>query len=387
MRLLLISFIALFTTQIAPIAEDSTSPPIPQVEIGITSWNIERFDAVGPDDHTFPKRDQRHLQMIAETLLRTGADLIGLQEVISPRSDSAPYSFNQLLSELNRLDSKRNKIKDQQDIWEGKAGKPSMGGIHSALIWNTKTLELLGKVTELTQLKRGYGFGKPTSSKEELRFPRAPLVGRFRVRASPANDFVAIVLHLKAETSGLRGGLDTNDIRRRGEWEELLRTWLMKSGVQGALKDSDIIVMGDMNEDSSVIIELLDTYGTGGDVRNRLIRDASGFSDPRALLLFTSGTKEFPYFTFKWNGEKGEFGKYGELPRDMLYWDTKFLDHILISRSLVDNWDEDFRIDYFEKRYPLKDHIRLSDHRPVSISLRFPTKNSLKHNADVSEKK
>jgi hypothetical protein len=59
----------------------------------------------------------------------------------------------------------------------------------------------------------------------------------------------------------------------------------------------------------------------------------------------------------------------------------------LISRSLVDNWDEDFRIDYFEKRYPLKDHIHLSDHRPVSISLRFPTKNSLEHNADVSEKK
>ncbi|MDP8247519.1 MAG: hypothetical protein P9M00_05230 [Candidatus Tritonobacter lacicola] len=380
MKILLITFIILFVAPIVLIAKDSTSPALSPVYIGITSWNIEIFDAVGPDDHTFPKRDHRHLEMIAQTILGAGTDVIGIQEMIPPRSASAPSSMDQLLSELNRLENKRNEIKDPPEIWKGKAGKSSImgkstiGGIHTALIWNTKTLELLGKVTELTQLKRGYGFGKPTSSKEELRFPRTPLAARFRVRSAPANDFVVIVLHLKAQTSGIDGGLDSNDIRRRGEWEDLLRNWIMKPEVQGSLKDSDIIVMGDINESSSVIIELLDKHSIDDDVRNRLIRNAADFSDPRALLLFASGTKEFPYFTYQWNAEKGEPKYYAKLKSNFLNWDTKFLDHILISRSLIDNWDEKFRIDYFEKRYPLEDHIRLSDHRPVSIRLRFPAK-------------
>jgi endonuclease/exonuclease/phosphatase family metal-dependent hydrolase len=389
MKLVLNTVIILCAVVTSLIAKEESSSASSPVDIGIASWNIELFDTVGPNDQTFPKREQRHLTMMAETLLGTGADVIGLQEIMPPRSDSEPCSLDLLVSEMNRLEKTKQSGAKPQAIWKGKAGKitskykyPSV-----ALMWNTKTLELLGKVTELTQLKRGYGFGKPTTSREELRFPRAPLVARFRVRSAPANDFVVIVLHLKAKTAGLDGGLDTNDIRRRGEWESLLREWLMKPEAQGPFKDEDIIVMGDLNESNSVIIELLDKYGTGDDVRNRMVRDVAGFDNPRALLLFTSGKKEFPYFTYQWNGEKGEHGMRGELPMDILSWKTKFLDHILISRSLVDNWDKEFTIDYFEKRYPFRDHIRLSDHRPVSIRLRFPLKNSREHNANGGKQK
>lgn len=384
MKIFMIMFVTLFVVPIALTIEESTSLAASTVDIGVASWNIELFDAVGPADHTFPKRDHRHLEMIAQTILETGADVIGLQEMISSKSSSAPSPLDQLLSELNKQESKLKGDKDLPEIWKGKAGKPTIGGMHMALIWNTKTLKLSGKVTELNRLKRGYGFGEPTGSKEELRFPRTPLAARFSVRSAPENDFTIIVLHLKARTDGLRGGLDTNDIRRRGEWEDLLRNWLMKPQIQETLKDPDIVVIGDMNENHSTIIELLDKYGTNDDVHNRLIKNAAEFSDPRALLLFTSGTKEFPYFTFKWNGEKGEIGKYGELRKDMSHWDTKFLDHILISRSLIDNWDNKFEIGYFEKRYPFKDHIRLSDHRPVSIRLSFPTKNGVSDRPHLS---
>ncbi len=107
MKISMIMFvIILFMTPLALTAEESASLTASTVNIGVASWNIERFDAVGPADHTFPKRDHRHLEMIAQTILETGADVIGLQEMISPQSSSAPSALEQLLSELNKQESK-----------------------------------------------------------------------------------------------------------------------------------------------------------------------------------------------------------------------------------------------------------------------------------------
>jgi len=194
------------------------------------------------------------------------------------------------------------------------------------------------------------------------------------VRKAPANDFTVIVLHLKARSTGISGGLDGNDRRRRGELEALLRQWLLKPESQGDLRDRDIIVLGDLNERSDVLVELLNTHGTGDDVCGRLILDPSDFSDSGAYLLFTSAALSFPrHFTFEANAEKGQRRRGGRSSEnDYLSGYRNFIDHILISRSLLPAWNGEYDIEYFELRYPLSDHVRISDHRPVSIRLRFP---------------
>ncbi len=334
-----------------------TEPKSPPVEIGVASWNIEVFDGTGPTDRTFPTRTDRHLEMIAETILETGADVIGLQEIKGRRS------LVQLADAINRLERQ----KKTGGFWMAGSARTRVDHIHLAFLWNSSTLELLGEVTELKELSCGYD-GERVSSKEELRFHRVPLAARFRVKAAPENDFTVIVLHLKASKTGIFGGLDVNDIRRRGEWETLLRKWLLKPTAQGNLKDEDIVVLGDMNEAASNLAQLLDRHATGEDTRGRLILDPSDFSDEEAFLLFTSGDKEFPRdFTYQGNSEAGQ-GSSGE---DKLYWSKNFIDHILITRSLLDNWDGEFDIEYFELTHDLKDHVHFSDHRPVSIKLNF----------------
>ena len=331
------------------------------VEIGLASWNIERFDAAGPGDRTFPCRTKRHLGMMADILLGTGADVVGLEEMVPRRLATAPSSLDQIVAEMNRRSGART--------WKGTGESAHGGPIYTAILWNTARVDLVGKVTELTRLKRGYGFGAPIRSRDELRFARAPLAARFRVKEAPEYDFTVIVLHMKAGSTGLRGGLDENDKRRRGEWEDLLRKWVLKPVAQGDLRDDDLVVMGDMNERAGVIVELLDRYGTAPDVKGRLILDASDFADPAATLLFASASLDSPPdYTFRYNEEKGQNGR----DEDYMGSSRNFLDHILISRSLLDRWDGKFKIDYFENRYSLSDCVRFSDHRPVSIRLSFP---------------
>jgi hypothetical protein len=347
-------------------AVKATPPP---VEIAVASWNIEQFDAAGPDDKTFPTRSTRHIEMIAETILRTGADVIGLQEIMGPEREGDPYALVQLVAEMNRLDAARGRPAS----WKGWPTKPPRHFSHIAIAWNDRALELLGRVTLLWPLHSGYEKKGGASSKEKLRFPRIPLAARFRVRAAPENSFTMVVLHLKAGTTGLRGGLDTNDVRRRGEWEDLLRKWALDPGAQGELRDGNLVIAGDMNEKASVIVSLMDEFGTGDDVKGRLVLDPSDFSDPAATLLFTSGGLKAPRdYTFQGNSEKGEEDGEGKRPADELWDRKKFMDQILISRGLADAWDGEYRIEYFEKAYPLSDQIRLSDHRPVCIKLHFP---------------
>lgn len=355
----------LFLFRCSLCAASGKAPPAPQpVEVGVASWNIEIFDAAGPADFTCPRRDESHVRMIAETILETGADVIGLQEVIG----EAP--LRQLLAELNGPGGDASRPAP----WRAASGKARSGEIHCALLWKDESLELLGEVEELEGLSWGYRKGQVITSKDQLLFHRIPLAARFRVREAPSNDFTVIVLHLKAKSTGLAGGLDGNDRRRRGELESLLRKWLLNPEAQGSLEESEIIVLGDLNERSDVLVELLNRHGTGDDVRGRLIMDPSDFSDPDSLLLFTSAALCFPrHFTFEANAEKGQRGRGGAPSEDdRLSGYRNFIDHILISRSLLPYWDGEYSIEYFELRYLLSDHVRISDHRPVSIRLRFP---------------
>jgi hypothetical protein len=128
-----------------------------------------------------------------------------------------------------------------------------------------------------------------------------------------------------------------------------------------------------MNEKAPVLVQLLDEYGTAPDVRGRFILDPSGFSDSRALMLFTDGLLKFPEnYTYRGSIEKGQGWGEFSAEEDALTDYTNFLDHILLSRPLAARWDGEYSIDYFESRYPLEEHVHISDHRPVSIRLRFP---------------
>jgi endonuclease/exonuclease/phosphatase family metal-dependent hydrolase len=331
----------------------SPTPP-PRAGVVIASWNIEGFDAPGPEDLTFPTRGLRHLAGMAEIIRETGADVIGLEEVTGTRS------LGDLVSALNQ---------GGWGNWTGAAGRTSPRQSHVALLWRTDTLEIIGEVAELSDLPYGYRAGQSVTSPDQRLFPRIPLAARFRARAAPGSDFTVVALHLKAGKTGIFGGLDSEDRRRRGEWETLIRRWVDRPEAQGALRSDRLVILGDMNEAAPVIVQLLDQHGTTEEVKGRLILDPSDFSDPRASLLFASAAREFPRdFTFQGNTEKGENGA----AADSL-WDYKnFIDHILISRSLLDAWDGEFAIEYFELDHPLSDHVHFSDHRPVGIRLRFP---------------
>ncbi|MDD5555965.1 MAG: hypothetical protein PHN82_01815 [bacterium] len=340
------------------------------VPVVVGSWNIELFDAAGPADKTPPTRSLRHLRMIAETILGTGADVMGLQEIIAPPSRKEEYSLAQLVSMLNALEGERRGGLAQ--IWKGAAFRPEGGGSHVALVWRDDALEMVGKAVALTSLGRRFGDRSRPSPRDAVLFQRVPLAARFAVRNAPGHDFTVVVLRMRGEAAGVRGALDT-DGRRRGEWEGLIRDWLLRPERQGSIRNERMIVLGDMDEEAPVIVEHLDEHGTADDVRGRLILDPSDFSRSEALLLFTSGAMESPRdFSFQANAEAGERHGRGVRQADVLSPYRKLVDHILISRGLLDRWDGEFRIEYFEQLYPLEDHIRISDHRPVSIRLLFP---------------
>jgi len=357
---------------LTPVSLSSAKAPSPQNgEIGVGAWNIELFDAAGPDDVTPPTRSLRHLRMLAEVVLETKVDLMGIEEVRGPRTRGGPYSLEQLVNEINAVERERRRGGGGAPVWKGASAKPADGGIHVALIWNTATLEPVGSVTSLSSLGRSFGEGDAASSAAELRFPRLPISARFRVRAAPENEFTVIVLHLKAKSTGIDGGLDTNDLRRRGELEDLLRKYVLDPAKRETARN--LIIAGDLNEEAPVLVRLLDAHGTGDDVRERLILDHSDFSNPNAMLLFTSAVlSPRSDFTYQGNAEKGQLNGSSVRGDDYLSPHRKFIDHILISRGLFPRWDGEYQIEYFETYYPLEDHVHLSDHRPVSIRLRFP---------------
>jgi len=102
---------------------------------------------------------------------------------------------------------------------------------------------------------------------------------------------------------------------------------------------------------------------------DRLPSDRPGFLFADAVLF------DHWDYSFMGNAQRGEVSRYnGNIyAGDTVSEDwAKLIDHILISPSLVKKWDGQCYIEYFERDYPVHDHVHFSDHRPVTIFLRIP---------------
>lgn len=374
---LLLGYVMLLGCGVTPPGSIPSPPPEPEpnfILLGIATWNIERFDGAGQGDNTPPTRSEKQLRMIARILLDTGAAIIGLQE-IAPLSEFLEVSpFEQIINALNEQEAERRGQETTAPVWRGVIGRIEGVPQRVALIWNEEVVEVLA-TTELEELRVGYSGVRGFLEEEDLRFPRIPLVGRFRLRQKPDFDLMVIVLHLKAWGLGFDQTLDSNDLRRRGELEDLLFKWVLNPQAQGEFKDRDIVILGDLNETSQDLVRLLDEFGSRPESKGMFALYPDTLSKRKLSFLFTDGLFTSPGdYTYMGNREKGEVNYRGEIyDRDMVSDKYKYiLDHILISKHLVKNWDGNCRIHYFENQYGLEDHVHLSDHRPVSIKLLVP---------------
>ena len=345
-----------------------TPPLVPgRVSLGLTTWNLERFDGAGKGDETFPTRTSEQLSWMARILLDTHPDIIALQE-ISPRSPfSSRTPLEQLVAEMNAQAS-------PGDEWKGwgsaDPGAERLGGT-VCLLWNSRTVERVA-FAELTGLRVGYREGVRVPL-EDLRFPRIPPAARFRSRRARDFDLTVIGVHLKASGGGFEDSLDANDIRRRGELEDLLGEWVLRPDRQGKLGDKDVVILGDFNERAVYLVRLLDQFGTRDDTRERLVRYPDALDPDRQSFLFAGDlTRSRKDYTWRGNAEagqeKGWKGKEGIFEEDVTWARyTNVIDHVLISGSLVPLWDGEAPITYFEESFPLSEHVHFSDHRPVSV--------------------
>ena len=352
--------------------------PVPTpayVELGLATWNIENFDGAGEGDTTIPTRSEQNLQQIASILLKTRAAIIGLEEIYqkSPFTDIPPTQ--RIVDALNKLEEERSGKKLTRPVWKWVMGETEGIPNNDAFLWNNEKVELL-EYRELKELRVGYT--KVRIPAEELRFPRIPLAARFRLRKVPDFDLLVIVLHLKARGSGFGPKLDTNDKRRRGEMENLYFKWIVKPELQGNLKDEDMVILGDLNETNRNLVDLLNEFGTRPESKGILTLSPDKLPTGRPGFLFTDADLSDHWdYSFMGNAQRGEVSRYnGNINNgDKVSEDwAKLIDHILISPSLVDNWDGECYIDYFERDYCIHDHVHFSDHRPMTIYLRVPWK-------------
>ena len=343
------------------------------IELGLATWNIENFDGAGPEDNTVPTRSERNLRQIASILLQTRADIIGLEEIYrkSPFQDTAPPRL--IVDAMNKLEEEKSGMKLSFPVWKWVMGETEGKPNNDAFLWNDSKVELLG-FRELADLRVGYT--KVRIPAEELRFPRIPLAARFRLREAPGFDLQVIVLHLKASGSGFGPKLDRNDKRRRGELESLYFDWIAQTEAQGELRDEDMVILGDLNETNRNLVDLLDEFGTRPESKGILTLSPDRLPSDRPGFLFADAVLFDHWdYSFMGNAQRGEVSRYnGNIyAGDTVSEDwAKLIDHILISPSLVKKWDGQCYIEYFERDYPVHDHVHFSDHRPVTIFLRIP---------------
>lgn len=357
-----------------PLPLPPASPvPLPDppgtVSVGITAWNIERFDGAGEGDETFPRRTGEHLKSMARVLLGTSPAVIGLEEIDAFSEFTSVAPVDQIVAALNEEASGGGGEKP----WQGFAGQIPGLPQRLALLWNRALVEPIA-IRELSELRVGYTKAKryPVT---ELRFPRIPLAGRFRLKAAPAFDFTVVVMHLKATDLGFENGLDENDIRRRGEVEDFLFKWALRPEAQGDLRDEEMAVMGDLNETAENLVYLLDQYGTTLESRGLLALTKDDLRDEKAVFFFADGEFSAPaQYTFIGNAEKGEKNSSGMVYwRDTIWSDRRsFIDHILLSRALAPRLAGPARPVYFDRWYPVAEYVHFSDHRPITIRLVVP---------------
>jgi endonuclease/exonuclease/phosphatase family metal-dependent hydrolase len=306
---------------------------------------------------------------MARILLSTSPAVIGLEEIdaFSEFTEAAPIDL--IVAALNEEATGGA----GEGPWQGFSGQIPGLPQRLALAWNGRIVDKIA-LRELSELRVGYTKEKRYPA-AELRFPRIPLAGRFRLKEIPAFDFTVVVMHLKAIDLGFENGLDENDIRRRGELEDFLFKWALQPEAQGDLRDEEMAVMGDLNETAENLVYLLDQYGSTTASRGLLALTAKDLAEEKAVFFFADGEFSAPaQYTYMGNSEKGEKNSSGMVFwRDTVWSDRRsFIDHILLSRALAPRLVGPARPVYFDRWYPVSEHVRFSDHRPITVRLSVP---------------
>ncbi len=348
-------------------------PPPGCVSLGLTTWNIERFDGAGEKDTTFPTRNAEQLAWLARILLDTNSGIIVLEEIAETSEFSPVAPLLQLVEELDRQEAARSGKPGGDGSWQGFIGSSPGFPSKVALVWNRDEVEVEA-LGELAELRVGYTDDGVRVPADALRFPRVPVAGRFRLKRAPWFDLTVVGVHLKAMNGGFEDELDVEDRRRLGELSDLFGDWVLQTGAVGPLADPDLAVLGDFNEQASNLVRLMEEHASDPRLRNLLFLypDAVPASGPGFFFADAAALGPDDY-SFQGNAEKGQPGRDGPYPEDTVWPSSGYvIDHVLLSSALARYWDGSASIEYFDKELPLHDLVRMSDHRPVTVRLVVP---------------
>ena len=257
-------------------------------DLDIMTWNIERF----------PKNGSITVNYVTQIISALDMDVIAIQEV----DDIG--SFNQLLYNL--------------DGYEGYLESSWFAGL--AFIYKTETVEI-NNIYEIY-----------TTSEYWSPFPRSPMVMDMNFMGE---NYIIINNHLKC------CGNDYLDLNDAGDEEtrRYIASSLLKEYVDNNFSESNVIVLGDLNDSLS--------DNLANNVFQMIIDDSENY-------LFTDMDIAYSNPTM-WS--------YPSWP--------SHLDHILITNELFDNnsYTDVIRIDNFMDGEFNEYDQYISDHRPVAIKL------------------
>jgi endonuclease/exonuclease/phosphatase family metal-dependent hydrolase len=160
----------------------------------IVTWNLEAYPLTN-------QAEDQAVSLLQEML----PDMVALQEI------SEPAAFEALVSRL--------------DGYAGVMNNDPGAYIRVGLLWRTDRVT----VEDVETLFPSDWYG----------FPRPPLKARVRITGQPDIDFVAVVLHLKAQ-------LDNESQARRRDGCEKLDAWVRAQ--QAAGPEQDFVLLGDLND-------------------------------------------------------------------------------------------------------------------------------------------
>lgn len=257
-------------------------------DLDIMTWNIERF----------PKNGSITVNYVTQIISALDMDVIAIQEV----DDIG--SFNQLLYNL--------------DGYEGYLESSWFAGL--AFIYKTETVEI-NNIYEIY-----------TTSEYWSPFPRSPMVMDMNFMGE---NYIIINNHLKCCGNDYLDLNDTGDEETR----RYIANSLLKEYVDNNFSESNVIVLGDLNDSLS--------DNLANNVFQMIIDDSENY-------LFTDMDIAYSNPTM-WS--------YPSWP--------SHLDHILITNELFDNnsYTDVIRIDNFMDGEFNEYDQYISDHRPVAIKL------------------
>ena len=263
-------------------------------DLDVMTWNIERF----------PKNGSITVNYVTQIINALDMDVIAIQEV----DDIS--SFNQLLYNL--------------DGYEGYLESSWFAGL--AFIYKTETIQ----INNIYEIYTTSPYWSP--------FPRSPMVMDMNYMGE---NYIIINNHLKCCGDDYLDLNDTGDEETR----RYIASNLLKDYVDNNFSESNVIVLGDLNDSLS--------DNLANNVFQMIIDDTENY-------LFTDMDIAYSNPTM-WS--------YPSWP--------SHLDHILITNELFDNnlYTDVIRIDNFMDGEFNEYDQYISDHRPVAIKLTNDTNN------------